>query len=467
MTLLGGRAVKRALELKLGTQLSMTPQLQQAIRLLQMSSVELRAEIQAALEQNPLLDFEEITLEETLQDDQDDQEDQDDSEQQSFQEISKKQSQQETPLFPVETLNANTPSLRDHLFWQMQLTPLSETDRLIASAIIDAIDEDGFLTCSLEDIIATLQPQIVDMPEVEAILHRIQQFDPVGVGSRNLEECLKIQINHLPQATPWHHQAQLLITHYLLLLGKHDYATLRRRLKLRAEELNEVIHLIQTLNPRPGTQVGERHTEYIVPDAFTFKRHGKWIVELNKQLMPKLSINDYYASIINANHQRSHQHILRQQLQEAKWFLKSIETRNTTLQKVLEAIVAHQTPFLEHGNEYMRPLILQDIASELEMHESTISRITTQKYIHTPLGTFELKHFFSNQVNKNGAKECSPMAVQALIKKLIAHENPHKPLSDQKIALLLAEQGVTLARRTIAKYREELHILPSNERKQL
>lgn len=451
--------MKRALELKLGTQLSMTPQLQQAIRLLQMSSVELCAEIQTALEKNPLLE------EEILEDPEE--ENRKESEPFHLQEMGGKHNHRDNASLSVESLNANPPSLRDHLFWQMQLTPFSETDRLIASAIIDAINEDGFLTCSLEDIVTTLQPRVVEIQEIEAVLHRVQQFDPVGVGSRNLEECLKIQINHLPLATPWHHQAQILITHYLLLLGKHDYAALQRRLRLRAEELAEVIHLIQTLNPRPGTQIGERLAEYIVPDAFTFKRQGKWIVELNPKFTPRLSINNYYASIINQKNQRVNQQALRQQLQEAKWFLKSIEARNATLQKVITAIVNHQTLFLEKGDEYMKPLILQDIANELGMHESTISRITTQKYLHTPRGTFELKHFFSSQINKNGDKDCSPTAVRALIKKIIANENLNKPLSDRKIASLLESQGINIARRTIAKYREELNISPSNERKQL
>lgn len=449
--------MKRALELKLGTQLSMTPQLQQAIRLLQMSSVELRAEIQAALEQNPFLELEfEDGIEEIIEENQEDE--LEESELFRLQEINERHPYHEDDLFPIETLNANKPSLREYLFWQMQLTPLNEIDRLIASTIIDAINEDGFLTSSLEDIMITLQPNIVEMQEIEAVLHRIQQFDPIGVGSRSLEECLKIQINHLPKATPWHHQAQLLITHYLLLLGKHDYTTLQRRLRLRAQELNEVIRLVQTLNPRPGTQIGERHAEYIIPDAFTFKYQGKWSAELNPQLTPRLFINDYYASIINQKDQRSNQQTLRQQLQEAKWFLKSIEARNTTLRKVIEAIISHQTPFLEHGDEHMKPLILQDIADELEMHESTISRVTTQKYLHTPRGTFELKHFFSSN---------SSTAVRAFIKKIIANENIHKPFSDKKIVSLLAGQGVNIARRTVAKYREELNILPSNERKQL
>lgn len=464
--------MKPVLELKIGHQLTMTPQLQQAIRLLQMSSVDLRTEILSALETNPLLEIKEAP----------------DSEQEVVelseveQPIEEASLEDDRPHFqendwgnphhvhnqnPIETMNGTTPSLRDHLFWQMQLTPFSENDTLIAEALIDSINDDGFLTSSLEDVISTLKPNIeVDPTEVEAVLHRIQHFDPIGVGSRTLEECLNIQISELPDTTPWHHQAQLLITHYLLLLGKHDYATLRRRLGLRSEELQEVIHLIQTLNPKPGSKVGDCVTEYIVPDAFVYKNQGKWTIELNPQITPDLMINPLYASLIRQRDTRADNQFIRQQLQEAKWFLKSVESRNDTLYKVIECIVAHQRDFLEHGAEYMKPLILQDVANDIDMHESTISRITTQKYLHTPRGIFELKYFFSSHINRVNGNDCSPTAVRALIKKLIMHEDPNKPLSDSKVMDLLAKQGIKLARRTVAKYREEMNILPSNERKQ-
>lgn len=463
--------MKPTIGLKIGHQLTMTPQLQQAIRLLQMSSVDLRTEILSALEANPLLeikeeDFSDTSIEDSLDDHNEDR--LDDELSLIPQEREWGRAHHELSSNPIESLNAVELTLRDHLFLQMQLTPFSDTDRLIAATIIDAINEDGFLTSSLEDIAATLMPNIeVDIAEIEAVLHRIQQFDPIGVGSRTLEECLSVQIKHLPLATPWHHQAQMLITHYLLLLGKHDYATLRRRLGLSSEELQEVIHLIQTLNPRPGTQIGQRAAEYIIPDAMVYKKQGKWIVELNSQSTPDVTINDYYASLIRQKDPNHNNQSLRQQLQEARWFLKSIEARNTTLLKVVKCIVSHQIDFLEHGPEHMKPLILQDVANDIDMHESTISRITTQKYLRTPRGIFELKYFFSSHINKEQGNDCSPTAVRALIKKLIVNENAQKPLSDSKIAVLLAQQGIALARRTVAKYREEMNILPSHERKQL
>jgi len=444
-------AVKPALELKIGQQLTMTPQLQHAIRLLQLSTVDLRTEILLALETNPLLEIKEETPSEEesvdfLEESEEEEEEQDWG------------IRRDTSYDPIETLNGTSLSLRDHLFWQMQLTPFSNTDRLIAASIIDSINEDGFLSGSLEDIIGTLQPNIeADYAEVEAVLHRIQQFDPIGVGSRSLEECLKIQINHLPHDTPWHHQAQMLITHYLLLLSKHDYTTLRKRLGLTTAELQEVIHLIQTLNPRPGTSISQRIPEYITPDAIVYKKNNIWHVKLNVDWMPTLQINDYYAA----------NDFFRTQLQEAKWLLKSIETRHNTLLKVVECIVKYQIDFFEKGPEHMKPLILQDVATILDMHESTISRITTQKYIYTPRGIFELKYFFSGQINKEYGNETSATAVRALIKKLVSQENAKKPLSDSKLVNLLAEKGITIARRTVAKYRDEMNILPSNERKNL
>lgn len=451
--------MKPTLELRIGQQLAMTPQLQQAIRLLQLSNVDLRAEILTAIEINPLLEIKEDSPseEETV----DFLEENDNDEFLDGPVVKERdwgKSHYENLHDPIETLNGTPLSLRDHLFWQMQLTPFTETDKLIAAAIIDSINPDGFLTTSLEDIIATLKPNIeADIPEVEAVLHRIQQFDPIGVGSRNLEECLQVQIKHMPSSTPWHHQAQMLITHHLMLLSKHDYNTLRRRLDLSKEELQEVINLIQKLNPKPGNNISDRIPEYITPDVTVRKKNKEWVVELNKQWLPQIQINHDYAQAS----------CFRQQLQEAKWLLKSIESRHDTLLKVAKAITVRQTEFLEKGPEFMKPLILQEIADELGMHESTISRITTQKYINTPRGNFELKYFFSGHINKGNGMESSSTSIRALIKKLISEENSKKPLSDSKIAKLLSEKKITIARRTIAKYREEMNILPSNERKQL
>jgi RNA polymerase sigma-54 factor len=297
------------------------------------------------------------------------------------------------------------------------------------------------------------------------VLNRIQRFEPIGVGARNLSESLKIQLEHLPDFI-WKNKAKELVTHHLILLGKRDYAALKRKLGLSLEDLKEVIHCIQALNPRPGTNIGNKTAQYIVPDVYAFKKEERWQVELNPVCTPHLQINNHYASLIKRSDSSKDNQFLRNQLLEARWFLKSIENRNDTLLKVARCIVKEQQDFLEHGEQAMKPLILNDIASVLEMHESTISRVTTQKYLYTPRGTFELKYFFSSHVGTQG-EECSSTAIRALIKKFIAHENPHKPLSDHKLSSLLADLGIPVARRTIAKYREAMNLAPSNERKQL
>ncbi len=474
--------MKPSLQLKIGHQLTMTPQLQQAIRLLQLSAVELQTEIQSALEANPMLEVleQEVTSQDTATQEDTSEADaalnfyaEPDPNGEEFTwevKLGQKREAQfhESLGNELETLNSAPISLRDHLVWQMELTPFSENDQLIAAALIDSINDDGFLTCDLTDIIATVQDDIdVTVQEVEAVLHRIQQFDPLGVGARNIAESLKVQLEHLPDTFPQRDKARELVMHHLELLGKRDYAALRRRLGLSMDELHEVIQCIQTLNPRPGTEIGGRQAEYVIPDVYTFKINGKWVVELNPECMPKLRINDHYAGMIRRSDSSQDNQYLRNQLQEARWFLKSIENRNDTLLKVASCIIEQQQDFLEFGEEAMKPLILHDIASVLELHESTISRVTTQKYLHTPRGTFELKYFFSSHVNTEKGGECSATAIRAVIKKLIAAESRKKPLSDSKLAKMLAELGIPVARRTIAKYREAMNIAPSNERKQL
>ncbi len=475
--------MKPSLQLRIGHQLTMTPQLQQAIRLLQLSAVDLQTEIQEALDTNSMLElpeapaqensFDEPPSEAQIQDSQtqhytEQSDDEGDGFSWEFQSLSKNQFRyHESTGNELETLNGNQTSLQDHLLWQMQLTPFSDSDRLIATTIIDAINEDGFLVCPLEEIVTTVKQACdVEETEVEAVLHRIQRFDPVGVGARSLSECLKVQLDQLP-SLKWRNKAKELVSFHLELLGKRDYPALRRRLGLTLDELREVIHCIQSLNPRPGTKVGGRAPEYIVPDVYTFKKHGIWQVELNPVCTPHLQINRHYASLIKRSDTSADNQFLRTQLQEARWFLKSIENRNDTLLKVARCIVAQQQGFLDFGEEAMKPLILHDVAEVLEMHESTISRVTTQKYLHTPRGTFELKYFFSSHVGTDEGGECSATAIRALIKKLIAAENRNKPLSDSKLSKMLAELGIQVARRTVAKYREGMAIPPSNERKQL
>lgn len=498
--------MKQSLQLRLGQQLNMTPQLQQAIRLLQLSTLDLQVEIQQALESNIMLEVAEDddfdtdapndTLEQATEAEAADNEDYELSESTSSSEDNVEINLDEPGNMPLElsvdsewedTYDGNytsdlpsgdfntrdfTPqnsaieTLQDHLLWQLELTPLSDTDKLIAQALIDAIDEEGYLRTKVEEITQSLDFD-VDVHEVEVVLMRVQQFDPVGVGARDLRECLLLQLKELPPTTPMLKETHLLISEHLNLLGAKDYTQLLKRLKLNREQLQEVIDLIQSLNPRPGTKIDSNPASYIVPDVFVKKIKGQWRVDLNPEIAPKLRINNYYMGLITRAKNKAEVDSLKNHLQEARWFIKSLRSRHETLLRVASCIVEKQKDFLDYGEEAMKPLVLHDIASELEMHESTISRVTTQKFIHTPRGIFELKYFFSSHVNTDSGGECSSTAIRALIKKLIAVENSAKPLSDSKIADVLSERGIQVARRTVAKYREAMGIPPSNERKLL
>jgi RNA polymerase sigma-54 factor len=307
----------------------------------------------------------------------------------------------------------------------------------------------------------------LELDEVEAVLRQVQNFDPPGVASRDLGECMLMQLRQFDPDTPWREQAMQVVTEHLDLLAGHDYAQLMRRMKLGEEDMQRVIALIRSLNPRPGSHLSSQRTEYIVPDVYVRKHKGVWRVELNPDVAPKLRINSLYAGMIRRADNSQDNNFLKDNLQEARWLLKSLQSRNETLLKVATCIVEHQRGFLEHGEEAMKALVLHDVAEAVEMHESTISRVTTRKYMHTPRGIFELKYFFSSHVSTASGGECSSTAIRALIKKLIAAEEPKKPLSDNKIASLLEQQGINVARRTVAKYREAMSIPPSNERKRL
>jgi RNA polymerase sigma-54 factor len=360
-----------------------------------------------------------------------------------------------------------TEGLYEHLEWQKNLTPFSDTDRAIATAIIDAIDERGYLTQSTEDILEAMGDESVELDEVEAVLKRIQHFDPVGVAARDLSECLFIQLAQYAETTPHIDNARLLIKDYLDLIAGRDFRLLMRKTKLKENELRDAITLIQSLNPRPGLLVTAIDDEYVIPDVTVLKKNGRWVVELNPDNMPKIGVNQQYAAMARSSKNSADSQFIRGHLQEAKWFIKSIESRNETLLKVANCIVQFQQGFFEYGEEAMKPMVLNDIAEAVEMHESTISRVTTQKYMHTPRGLFELKYFFSSHVSTDDGGECSSTAIRAFIKKLVAAENQQKPLSDSKMAQLLADQGINVARRTIAKYREAMLIPPSNQRKSL
>ncbi|EIX3404380.1 RNA polymerase factor sigma-54 [Escherichia coli] len=476
--------MKQGLQLRLSQQLAMTPQLQQAIRLLQLSTLELQQELQQALESNPLL--EQIDTHEEI----DTRETQDSETLDTADALEQKEMPEELPLDASwDTIyTAGTPSgtsgdyiddelpvyqgettqtLQDYLMWQVELTPFSDTDRAIATSIVDAVDDTGYLTVPLEDILESMGDEEIDIDEVEAVLKRIQRFDPVGVAAKDLRDCLLIQLSQFDKTTPWLEEARLIISDHLDLLANHDFRTLMRVTLLKEDVLKEAVNLIQSLDPRPGQSIQTGEPEYVIPDVLVRKHNGHWTVELNSDSIPRLQINQHYASMCNNARNDGDSQFIRSNLQDAKWLIKSLESRNDTLLRVSRCIVEQQQAFFEQGEEYMKPMVLADIAQAVEMHESTISRVTTQKYLHSPRGIFELKYFFSSHVNTEGGGEASSTAIRALVKKLIAAENPAKPLSDSKLTSLLSEQGIMVARRTVAKYRESLSIPPSNQRKQL
>lgn len=467
--------MKASLQLNLSQQITLTPQLQQAIRLLQLSTLDLSQEIMDIVESNPLLELEDIssipagskaeekpieTTDTAVNDNQ----------WQDLHNVSTRSSGDDLPN--LENIYSTSETLQDYLSWQMSLTPFSVTDQAIAYAIIDAINDDGLLTSTIDDILISINQHAdpeneIELDEVKAVLHRIQRFDPIGCGAQNLQECLLLQLEQYPKDTPYLAAAKHIIQLQLDLVAQHNYRTLMRKNKLNEQQLQAVLKIIQSLNPKPGNQIASGKTEYVVPDVIVTKRQGAWQVELNPESIPRVKINNNYASLAQNSNKNADNQFIKSHLQEARWFLKSIQSRQDTLFKVACRIVHYQTEFLEHGEEAMKPLILSDIAKDLEMHESTISRVTTQKFMHTPRGVFELKYFFSSHVNTVNGGECSSTAIRAVIKKLIAAENPRKPLSDSKIASIIGEQGIKVARRTIAKYRELMGIPSSNERKSL
>lgn len=480
----------------------MTPQLQQAIRLLQLSTLDLKQEIQDALDSNLMLETEEEGLIREQQGPGLNGEEGSAAapSQDATNDVNnEREIDVETPAIPDElpvdtawediydsgpvsaTVNSSnadegneflnqqsrSQTLRDYLQWQLNLSTVSEVDAIIAALIVDSIDDDGYLGTSVEQIVEALDDPETGVEEVEAVLHLIQSFDPPGVGARDLRESLMIQLRQLPHDTPYRSEAIALVRDFFELLATQDEAQIRRRMKLEGEDLAHTVRFIRTLNPRPGTTVVIEAPAYVEPDVFVFKRNGRWLVELNSEAAPRLRVNADYASLIRRADNSSDNTTLKNHLQEARWFIKSLQSRNDTLLKVATKIVEIQRGYFEHGEEAMKPLVLRDIAEALEMHESTISRVTSQKYMYTPKGTLEFKYFFSSHVNTASGGEASATAIRALIKKLIAAEKPAKPLSDNKIASLLKDQGIQVARRTVAKYRESMAIPPSNERKRL
>lgn len=477
--------MKPTLQTRLGQQLSLTPQLRQAIRLLQLSALELEAELNAALEANPLLEREDEPDDALLPvpdgdkapeapsgeeaSDSPDSGDYDPGEQPDWYEstLGSYERRSNGDDEPEELTAAAQVDLHDHLLWQLQLSHLGPRDLAIGQALIEAINDDGYLEGPIEDIQAALLPEIdADAAEIETVLHIIQHFDPVGAGARNLSECLCVQLSLLSGDTPGLALARDVCRRHLDALAKQGPARLAGQLGETPEAMDTAVALLRSLDPKPGAQVSAGEAEYIAPDAIAYRQGGVWKVALAAGSQPRLGINRHYERLIGKA-SREDDSYLRSQLQEARWLIKSLETRADTLVRVARAIVRQQSGFLDHGHEAMRPLTLREVAEELGLHESTISRATTRKFLRTPRGTFEFKHFFSSGIATEHGGSASATAIQAMLRKLIDAENPRAPLSDQRLAEILKGEGIPVARRTVAKYREAMNISASNERQRL
>jgi RNA polymerase sigma-54 factor len=467
--------MRQSLELKLGQRLALTPQLQQAIKLLQLSSMDLRQEMQEALEQNPLLEEVDDYPEdgettgtdrrnETSADGEDYSPGLDDDAGEAYYSTTQPRTQ-DGAAFDIDQRNSAPPSLRDHLRQQMGLTPFSPTDQEIAVAIIDAINDDGYLGCDLVEIGQSIDVE-VEQDEIEAVLHQIQNYDPAGVAARTLQECLHIQLHQLPPDTGSLDLARRIVNEHLECLGSRDLDRIRKVTGRTEAEVRAAVDLIQSLNPRPGTAIASSVPDYVIPDIIVTRDHNGWRVELNSEAVPRIRVNDLYSDIARNRRGEDHQYI-QNQLQEARWLVKSLENRNETLVRVAREVVKRQQDFLEHGETAMKPMVLHDISEALDLHESTISRATTNKYMLTPRGVFELKYFFSTGLSTSSGDMTSSTAIQWRIRKLVNEEPENKPYSDNKLTQLLNQEGINVARRTVAKYREALNIPPSSQRRTL
>jgi RNA polymerase sigma-54 factor len=498
--------MKQNLQLKISQNLALTPQLQQSIRLLQLSTLELNQELEVILQENPLLELAEgdddvtesaevkteeierdndhnstsndgaeepVAKEESpITDDDFKQNDFDDDYEEygsaSNWDEGSKQNNHDDDDDDYTRQEVVTETLREHLLDQIKLLSLSDRDQKLMLLLIDSINENGYLEGSLEEMMESLPLELeVELVELETALKHVQNLDPPGIGATCLQECILIQLNMLPKETLALGVAKTIVNEHLQLLANKDFNKLRKVLNCEEDILKNAQDLIKLQNPRPGAEFAQfSHDHFIQHEVVVKKVKGIWVASLNDSVMPKLRINQMYADILKRNRENSGQY-LQSQMQEARWMIKNIQQRFSTILRVSQAIVDRQRNFFEHGEIAMRPLVLREIAEELELHESTISRVTTHKYMLTPRGIFELKYFFGSHVATDAGGECSATAIRALIKQLVAEENTKKPMSDNQISEVLSKQGIVVARRTIAKYRESLNIPPANLRKSL
>lgn len=479
--------MKPTLQLKLSHQLKLTPQLQQSIRLLQLSTIELNEEIERIVQENPLLELQDSSTV-SVNDDTLNSSSEDNNESESLQTSDSENSSEfeeeyaddrefhqddysgnytaEDTDYDGPQIAAKPVTLREHLLSQVAcLQKITEFNRKIIGLLIDSLDDDGYLTQTIDEINSFLPSELgITQTDLETALKCLQELDPAGVGAHNLQECLALQLQAIPEKTPYRKEAYTIISDYLHIWASHDYGQIKKSLGCDDKALQGIQKLIMHLNPKPGAQFNTLIERYIVPDIIVKRKKGIWVAELNTAALPRLTIHHLYANTLNQI-QNGLENNLAGQLSEAKWIIRNVQQRAQTILNVATAIVTRQQQFFEHGEVAMRPLVLREIAEILNLHESTVSRVTTQKFMHTPRGIFELKYFFGSHLTTDSGGACSATAIRALIKELVQQENPKKPLSDSKIATILIQQGIIVARRTIAKYREILQIPPANLRK--
>jgi len=472
--------MKQSLNLKLSQGLKLTPQLQQSIRLLQLSSIELNAEVQEMLDSNPLLEEKTVNIESSrseqeqqAQADSEKQNQEQDWQQQFETRQSTKTSSSSEPV-DVYATSSSKNSLEDELIWQIQMSKLSDRDKLIAEAIIYSINPEGYLLLSDEEIVELLPVEMeYESDEAAAIVKLIQNFEPTGVAARDLRERLLLILQNIERKKPemahdvTHYLAKCITEDHLDLLANRNISALKSKLDIDQEQLVSAIQYIQNINPHIENETTENENIYIIPDIIVKEVNNNWVIQLNPTLQKNVKLNDSYVSISKENLNSDANKYISESMQEAKWFIKSLNNRYDTLKRVADAIVHSQLEFFKKGESALKPMVLQQIAEELELHESTISRATANKYMQTPLGVYELKYFFSTSLSSEDGEGVSANAIRSIIKKLINEEQKNKPISDSKIATILEEQGFKVARRTVAKYREGMNIPSSSKRKSL
>lgn len=475
--------MKPSLQLRVSQQLTLTPQLQQAIRLLQLSTLDMHQEVARLLEENPMLEMGDEPVNNLYSSDStssspttsnteqsaDDDRATDDLDNPpsdwSHTGSGTRSTDDEDDNYPEQA--AVQENLRAHLHRQLTTSTLDDNDRKVVGMLIETLDENGYLAQDLHELVEMLPEELgITLDDLETALVQLQHLDQPGLAARNLGECLALQLKALPEDTPLRDLSIRLVSQHLDLLAAHDFSKIKRLLRCSDDELRTAQQLIIMLNPKPGTEFGQSVADYVVPDVIVEKHKNKWRVRLNIEAMPKLRVNQLYANILQQQNGKNASQ-LATQLQEAKWLIKNLQQRSDTILRVAQAIVSHQEAFFEHGEISMRPMVLREIADELELHESTVSRSTTQKFMLTPRGIFEFKHFFGSGLSTESGGTCSSTAIRELIKQLVSTEDPRKPLTDSRMSEILAQQGIVVARRTIAKYRDSLRILPVNLRKSL